>query len=810
MQDSNDSKTAEFAVITAGTAIGHYRAIKRIGIGGMGEVYLARDESLHREVALKFLLPSFVDDHTYRVRFAREAHNVARLNHPNVVTIYEVGEHQGRPYLAMEHVAGATLKQLIAKAALSLEDIVSYAIQIAEALIQAHAHQIIHRDLKPENIKLSHAGRLKILDFGLARSMATDTVGEGGTIAGTVHYMSPEQVSGSELSCSTDLFSFGIVLYQMCTGQLPFKGDNPAAVMYSILHEMPLSPRKHRPDLPEWLEAMILKLLEKDPGDRFDSAADLLAYLKESQREGISATTLGPLKTRKQSVTVIDLRNLSGDNSWDYFCKGFSEDLLREIARRTNLVVSAKPEGDYARDISEVFRRCRSDYVATGSLMKLEARLRLTLNVFGDKGSKLVFGEEYQGLSEQLFDILSQAAKGAADALANATGMASVNVSDMHAADVTAYEFYLKGRNYYQTNKPEGLAFAEQMFTKALQIDPSFALPHAGLADVHAFQYMAYYDRSPERLQRAKQEALIALEKQPGLPEALRSLGRCYMFAGDLKSAESTLLKVVETSPKYAIGYRTLAWFEYNRGNCESALTWAKKSLEFAPTDLETHLLLGLIYLNQRKYTLSLSTLLRAIELGPDYGRAYYLLGQVYMKLGVLDLALENLNLATKYEGDPNSLAEAGYVHLLKGELELAEGRFRESIEKKHFPFMAYYYLGMVETAREKSEAARYNFAKSLTSSEEFLEKDEGNCHILSYKAMALAAIDRRDEAKSELSALEKKCENQGEILYNIARAWALLGDQTKSSEYSRAAVQAHAGPSERELAYDPHFLSHQ
>jgi serine/threonine protein kinase/Tfp pilus assembly protein PilF len=801
-----DDQTAAFALLTQGTQVYHYTIIKRIGVGGMGEVYLADDTRLNRQVALKFLAPKFSSDREYITRFKREAQAAARINHPNVITVYETNEYQNRSYIAMEFIHGKPLEKFINGNGMTLDQKLDISKQICEGIKAAHDCSLIHQDLKPGNIMITTSSRVIILDFGLARLIRTDTVDESGRIEGTLLYMSPEQVSGARLSYSTDIFSLGVVLYEFFTGQRPFRGKEANEVIYSILHEDPIPPSEINSNLPGYINSMLLKLLAKEPSDRFMNVDDVLDYMTAYTTPGMDRHEIHEYKARKKVVTVIDLKNLSGDDSWNYFCQGFSQDLIREISQRTDLVVSAEPEGHHSPDISEVFRRCRSDYVITGNLMHWQDKIKLGLSIYSDEGAKLLLGENFEGAAADLFAILGNAARETADVLGKASGSSSIQAEEPISTDITAYDYYLKGRNYYHTNKPEDLTFASKMFEKALELDREFALAHTGLADVHISHYMGYYDRNPKRMELAKLEAQKALRMNPRLPEAHRSLGRYYMFTGDLENAEKALLKCIEIAPKYSVGYRTLAWLKDWQGNDEGALLWAKRALELAPTDLETLLLISLKYRDMGKYTLAMATLQRAIELGPDYGRAYFTLGTVYMKLGVVELALDNFLLAIKYEGDVNSYVDAGYAYMLQKKYVQAEEKFDESIKKGFLPFSAYYYKGLMKKFEGKNNPAEVEFRKAIDAADEYFKKDPEHNVFLGYKILALAQISKKSEVLALLEECKKLCAHSGEGYHLMARVYSVLGDREKTEYYKNLALKEHAGPSKKELNLDPHF----
>lgn len=682
---------------------------------------------------------------------------------------------------------------------------------MAKGLEAAHLRTVIHRDLKPENIKITDDQQLKILDFGLAKTVTADSVDHNGNIEGTLHYMSPEQLTGEQLTFLSDIFSYGVIIFELFTGQRPFDGVYSAAIIYSILHEDPPPASQIAPELPPWFDEFLSGLLAKKPQERFQSMSLVRDFL-EKGLQGIEIPGVSKTIEAKQTVTVIDLRNLSDDDSWDYFCQGFTDDLIGELSRRTDLIISAEPETAYSRDVRDCFKRCRSDYVIVGSIMKWQDSIKLRLNIYGDKGDKILITETYEADSSEFFGILSRAVDDISSKLADITGSVSFEIEDIIKTDINAYDFYLKGKSYYHTNRPEDLEIAEHMFEKALSIDPQLAFAHSGLSDLYSSQYMSYYDRSQEKIEKAKTEAEKAIKISPELPEAHRSLGRHYMFAGDLSKAEESFLKAVAINPKYAIGYRTLAWLKEIDGDHDMAIQWAKTALRYAPNDLETLLLLSIINMDLRKYTVAMATLQRAIELAPDYGPAYQNLGTVYQKLGVLDLAQDNFLQAIKYKGDPNALIDAGYIDLLNGNYVKAREKLNESITEGFFPFIAYYLLARIEVKSDNTKKANEYFQKTIDSAEEWENKDQhkGNPHITAYRAIALASIGRNEKAESLLKQLETDGKDDGAILHNVARGYALLGDADKVVKMLKLALKEHAGPTEKEIIVDDHFAEYK
>jgi len=790
-------------LLKSGAQIGKYVIEELIGSGSMGDVYKAVDQESGQTIALKFLNENLAHSAEYKERIKREAQILALIDSPYVVKALDHIRIDAMEFIALEYVPGVELGEYVE--GLGFDEKIDLVFQIGRGVMAAHDKGLVHKDLKPENIKINEEGQVKILDLGLAKIVRADSVDQHGDIEGTLYYMSPEQLSAENINPSSDIFSFGVILYEIFSGKRPFEGHYPAAIIYSILHEEPDPPSSLNSEIPGWLDEIILRLLDKEPEQRFQNMQIVLDQIDKCLT---GEDKLQMVRTQKtaQTVTIIDLRNLSNDESWEYFCQGFTDSLINELSNRTELIVSAQPSSAYSRNIRDCFKRCRSDFIIVGSLMKIQESIKLHLTVYGDNGDNMILAQNYEANEKSFYEILSQVVEDTASKLAEITGGGAIDTDDYFKTDIAAYEYYLKGKKYYQTNKPEDLEIAEQMFEKALQIDPGLAHAHSGLSDIYAFQYMAYYDRSDAKIEKARIEAENALQLSPELPEAHRSLGRYFMFIGAFNEAEKAFLKAVEYNPKYAIGYRTLSWLHEIRDNHDKAIEWAKLSLKYAPNDPETLLLLSMANMHLGKYAIATATLRRAIELAPDYGRAHNNLGKVYLKLGAVEPGLNSLKMAVKFKGDPSALIAVAYIHLIKGEYDEARQRFCESIDNNLFEFIAYFFLGYIEKLRGFEENARDYFSKADRSAADYELKDASNPHVISYRAMALAELDRKEEALNILRKLSKIDEYSGEALHSVARGYLLAGDRQKAEQLIKMAINKHPGPTAKELSFDPHF----
>lgn len=764
---------------------------------------MAVDTRLDREVALKVIREDLARSEDYRQRLAFEAKAAAKIDSPYVVRVWEYSTIDDVPYVSMEYVSGQNL--LEATRALDVGRKLALAVHIAEGIQAAHSVRLLHGDLKPDNIKVTPDNCPKILDFGLAKQIRENPVDEQGQICGTLHYLAPEQLMGHPASFRTDLFAFGVIVYQMVSGKLPFPGSHPAAVAYSLLHEDPVSLRELCADAPDWLDSLVLRMLAKRPEDRFEDAAVVTDQLR-GRLGGLATVIDRKIAGRSKSVTVIDLKNQSGDASWDYFCEGFTDDIINELKRRTGLVIMAMPSTDIPRDMQEVFKRTRSDFVVSGSLMRWQDRFQLRLSVYADEGKQVLAAQKYDEPSSQLFELLGRAAGEISTVLERETGVPAVPAESPAPADISAYDYYLQGKSYYQTNRPEALEFAERMFKKALEGNPDMALAHSGLADLNVFKYMAYYDRSERCIEEARKQAVRALEIEPALPEGHRSLGRYYMFKGDVANAKVCFLKAVELNPKYSIGYRTLAWLKYQERDFAASFDWATRALQLAPTDTETLLLIGQLHTCRREYTAATVTFQRVLEIAPDYGRAYYNLGQVYMKLGVLEPAIANFQTACKYQGDPNCYVDAGWAFFLNGDLDRARQAFNRSLENKFFPFIAYYGLGFMERSCGHEGLAQNHFKSAIECLGVTDFSDGENVQLQAYYALSLAALGEHEAARRQLDEILTCDDLIGDVLYNVARSYSHLGDHQAAAMYLEQALNVSPGPSEKEIALDPHF----
>jgi serine/threonine protein kinase/Tfp pilus assembly protein PilF len=804
-----------------GKTISHYKILEKLGEGGMASVYKAMDLKLKREVAIKFLSKRLTSDQKAKDRFMHEAQAASAVNHLNIATVYEIDEVENECYICQEYVEGKSLKRLIQEKPLSWKDFLDISIQIAEGLNAAHEKGIVHRDIKSDNVMVTPEGVVKITDFGLAKLKDFTTLTDNGTVLGTLEYMSPEQVQGLKIDYRSDIFSLGVVMYEMVTGRMPFKGDYQAVLVYSIINETPEPLARYKSDVPDELQRIVTKALEKNVEARYQHLDELAADLKRlkqdqthlfKQRTDVRVGEEGPYRP---SLAVMYLDNMSGKKEDDYFVAGMTEDIITDLCSIEGIKVLSRsdvlPFRGKEINIKEIGKKLSVDYVLEGSVRKADHELRINAQLIKAADGFHIWAERFDEKLTNIFELQATVAQKIARSLkVKLTPSELLQIEKKPTFSIQAYDFYLQGRDYYWRLGKTDIEHSIKMYEQALKIDPDYALAYAGLADAYVYKYEAYYERSVSMLDQAEKASKKALSIDPDLPEAHRSSGRVYMFKKMTEKAIEELKEAAELRPNFYEALRTLGWLYEESRMFDEAIKWAQRALEIRPTDKESFLLLGITYFDQRLYDSALDAFHKALEVAPDYATAQYYLGSTFSKQGKFDLALEKYLKCIEAGCDPNVCIDLGWVYLYKKDYQNSLKCFQKSISLGHFDFQAYYLSGLVNRLIKKTKEAEKYYKKSAHLCSEKLKSDPENPYLHSTLGLAFLSVKETEKGEKEIKTSLKFAPEDGAIIFDAARFYALKNDEKKALALLKKALDLPLSPSKAEARLDPHLKSLQ
>lgn len=659
-----------------------YRIDAQLGEGGMGEVYLAVDTQLGGKVALKILPAELTRDEERVRRFEREARTASGLNHPNILTIYEIGRAEGTHFIITELVEGETLRDLIRTGPIELTRLLDIGAQAADALAVAHRAGVVHRDIKPENIMVRRDGYVKLLDFGLAKLLETSrdapltALTTPGMVVGTIQYMSPEQTAGSHVDHRADIFSLGCVLYEMATSRHPFPGDTFVEILHKITSVLPVPPREANSSIPVELERVLDKSLAKNPTYRYQSADDLavdLRRLKRGPENGVAPVAVAASSPRRRkaigSLAVLPFANAGGDPEAEYLSDGITEYVINTLSPLPKLKVMARSTVFRYKgrepDPRQVGRELGVGAVLTGRVAHRGDALTIGVELVDVDGGWQLWGQQYNRTLTDIFAVQEEIAREISERLSiRLTSTQKARLARRHTENTEIYQTYLKGRFHMNKRTADGFRKAIGLFEEAIAQEPGFAPAYAGLAEIYTllgFSAMPVEEAAP----KAKAAAGKALELDDSLAEVHTSLALAqFIYDRDWPAAERGYRRAVELNPGYAPARRWYAVSLTAVGRHEEAVTQIRQALELDPLSIPVNSEACVVLFGARRYDEALAQCRKTLELEPKAWMAQHVTGLAYEQLNKFDEAIAALKQAyTIGDEDLGSLAALGHVY---------------------------------------------------------------------------------------------------------------------------------------------------
>ena len=698
-----------------GLTISHYKILEKLGEGGMGVVYKAQDTKLQREVALKFLPQYLSSDAVEKDRFYQEARAAAALNHPNVAVIHEIGEHEERLFLTMELVEGQTVKKLIEDGdRLPIRRVLEIAIQICEGLAAAHEKGIVHRDIKSDNVMLTPKGLVKIMDFGLAKLKGSTKLTQAGSTLGTAAYMSPEQARGEEVDQRSDIFSLGVVIYEMFAGRLPFRGEHQAALMYSLVNEDPQPLARFSENVSPEIERIVSKALAKDVEERYQSVNDLLADLRRERKNieyakakvvGMHSSaphrTIEPQKktvhrfyisaslilllgvvvyvmffrqgTGINSIAVLPFSITSSDSSADILSDGITEGIINSLSGIPSLIVMSRNSvfryvGENV-DVQQVGKKLNVKAVLLGRIVQRGGSYAISVELVDAGNERHLWGAQYTKHTADIYTLQGDISKDISEQLqVKLTGEEEKRLTKNNTESSEAYALYIKGRFYARKRTEEGLRKSIDYFNQATGKDPNYALAYAGLADSYELLADNYFIPMDAGYPKAKQANLRALALDNDLAEAHTSLAN-ILGTYELNNSESIreYERAIQLNPNYAEAHHWYALQLMNHGSFDDALREIDRAHQLDPLSLRISQNVGYLFYNWRQYDKAIDLELKTIDMDSTFPGPHALIGDAYFMKAEYDKALQAYQAETRLTGDRTTIFYSACVYAVTG-----------------------------------------------------------------------------------------------------------------------------------------------
>ncbi len=736
-----------------GKTISHYRITEKLGEGGMGVVYRAEDTRLERDVALKFLPPDMTRDASATQRFVQEAKAAAALNHPNICTVFEIDEADGRTFIAMECIEGEDLGIRIKSGALEFSEAIDVAVQVAEGLAAAHERGIVHRDVKPANIVVTSKGRAKIMDFGLARTAGGARLTRLGTTVGTVAYMSPEQARGHDVDHRTDIWSLGVVLHEMLTGDRPFTGDRDQAVIYSILNAEPASIASLVPGAPPELAGALVKALAKDPAARYQSAGDLASDLIAVRQVLASDPTVvvGARTEALPSIAVLPFTNMSPDPENDYFGDGMAEELANALAQLPQLRVAARTSAFQFRgkdsDIREIGASLKVATVLEGSVRKAGSRLRVTAQLISVSDGFHLWSDRYDREMEDIFAVQDEITAAIVGQLKIRLGLELKAPSvRRHTDNLDAYALYLKGLYYWNSLTPEGLRKSRECYEKAVGIDPDYAPAHAALSMWH--QSLAFWADAPPK--EAFRKSRAAAERALEIDETIAMAHNClavihFMHDWDWEGAEREFERALELDPSSPFGHLNYAFLLTDLGRHEEALRESGIARRLDPLSTIVTTWAASLSVSAGRVREGIAELEEIVARDPEAWQPHLWLSAAYSSAGMQERAIESAERAAERAQDlAVTMTALASAYFLGGRAEDGDRILRELQERAQRGYVSPTLLAFVHVARGAIDEAVECAERAYDERDHWLRGSRSNPAGVRFDDPGLHAVLRR------------------------------------------------------------------
>ena len=674
----------------AGTRLGNYEIESLLGRGGMGVVYKARQISLNRAVALKILPPTLSSEASFVKRFQREAEAVAQLDHSNIVQIFDISKAKGLHFFSMQYIEGRALDEVLKEqGCLDASEAVRIISQAAQGIEHAHKNGIIHRDIKPSNIILDDSGNVKVMDFGLARSTEERSkLTRSGTLMGTLDYMSPEQCQGDELDGRTDIYSLGVVLYEILTGKAPFDAPNEAALLNKIINEEPPKDMAVNPEISSGLSTILSKMMAKDRANRYKAIPELLEEIEKIRSLPSSSSAISQEES-SASIVVLPFINMSADPDQEYFCDGLAEELINALTQLSDLRVVARTSAFSFKgkemDVREIGTKLNVNSVLEGSVRKLGNRIRVMAQLVDVTNGYHLWSERFDREMNDVFAIQDEITQAIVDKLKiRFLGEEKNRLAKRMTVDLEAYDLYLKGRYFWGKMTEEALEKAINFFKQSIKKAPDHALAYVGLADSYGYHAFYGFSMPKENMPKMREAILRALKIDDSLGEAHASLGLMHIYDWNWKSAEEEFIRAIELNPGYAETYHWYGHLLMVLGRFDEGLRQMELARKLDPLSLLINRCVGITFFQARRYPQGTEALRRTIELDPAFPFVHAFLGLTLLGQGMPEKAMTEFENEAKISGGEDAFLKTnmGQIYAMTGRIDEARQILNELLER--------------------------------------------------------------------------------------------------------------------------------